>query len=445
METKMMKKSKFLWVLLFWVQTSAWAQTNDAGVDSVVYKIKPGDTLQQLSQKYMQLPVDMTALQKSNQLSDINRLSINAELRIPRHMLKYNPSSATVMGIACASPIRVNDKALSNGDMLREGAVIDVPPECNVALLLEDGSSVRLPSGATLKLTTLRKNLIESAPQVRLDLIKGRIELDVNKKGRTPTTPFEIHTPLSVMGVRGTEFRVGFSPDDSSAQVEVLEGIVQTQGSSDNQAKNITEGLGVPLSSEGKALDIEKLLPPPTFASAQNTTGAPPSFVVQLSAIEQANYYVAQIAGTANFSGPSKRENLLAPEIFIDRLSKQATFYQLTSISNSGLMGTTQNYGFCTPAPDSASARCAVVFDAPLASNAPISFLLTHTDNNVTKPTVDVKNLRAKNGRFAIQGLAAGHYKWKLSYPASAKSPQTQHETLVEQSGAFELITLLPN
>ena len=133
--------------------------------------------------------------------------------------------------------------------------------------MLEDGSIIRLPSSASLKITTLRKNAIESAPEVRLDLTRGRVELDVHK-GRAKTTPFEIRTPLSIMGVRGTEFRVGYSPEDNAGQVEVLGGIVQTRGSADAQGRPITKGLGVPIDADGKALAIEKLLAPPAFESA---------------------------------------------------------------------------------------------------------------------------------------------------------------------------------
>ncbi len=440
-----MNKSKKIWLFMFLAQSVCFAQQADIEPEVFVYKVKSGDTLQQISLKYLQQPVDVAALKKLSRITNIDQIAVGTELRIPRHMLRYTPSNATVMSIACASQIRVNDKMLNNGDALREGAVIEVPPECNVTLLLEDSSSVRLPSGATLKITTLRKNLIESAPQVRLDLLRGRIELDVNKKKRSPTVPFEIHTPLSVMGVRGTEFRVGYSPEDQTAQVEVLDGIVQTQGSASDEAKAITQGLGVPLDSDGKLLDIEKLLSPPIFLSAQNTTGAPPSFVVQLSPVQQANYYTAQIANTANFSGQTKHQNLLASEIFIDRLNKQATFYQLTSVSNSGLVGTPKNYAFCMPSPDSTVPRCAIVFDAPLASNSAISFSLSSLNEKPETPTVDVANLKAKNGRFAIHGLPAGHYKWRLSYPSMINDTRQNKVTFVEQSGSFELIALVPN
>jgi len=420
-----------------------WAQTAEAPADFITYKIKSGDTFNLFAKKYLQAPVDLGAIQKYNQLRDINQLAIGSELRVPRHMLKHTLSKATVMSISCATPIRMaNSKPLAIGMALREGAVIDVPAECHVALLLEDSSVIRLPSGAALKLTTLRKNLLESAPEVQLDLSRGRIELDVNKQGRTPSIPFEVRTPISVMGVRGTEFRVGYSPEDKAGQVEVLGGIVETKGSADAKSRPITSGLGVPVDGDGKALAIEKLLPPPRFASAQATQGNNPSYVVQLQPVPLAEYYIANNAATANLSGTRGTENLLAPEVFIPRLTKQAVFYQLTSVSASGLVGTEHFYAFCATPADATTARCGAMFDAPLADNAPIVFSLSRLNDGQAQAIVHTKTLQAKNGRFAVQGLPAGHYQWQLSYDLPASSSTPASDTTVRQSGTFELIAL---
>lgn len=408
----------------------------------IVYKIKTGDTFHQLAQKYMQAPVDTAAVQKANQLSDINRLTVGSELRIPRRMLKHTPAKATVMSISCANPIRlVNNKPLAVGMALREGAILEVPPECHVSLLLEDSSIIRLPSGANLKIAVLRKNSIESVPEVRLDLTQGRIELDVNKN-RGDKAPFEVRTPLSVMGVRGTEFRVGYSPDEQSGQVEVLGGLVETRGRSDANSQPIGKGFGVPINSAGNSEAIEKLLPPPTYVGHQITSGKTPSYVVQLSPIPQANYYIANTAATANLSGTRNAENLLAPELFIPRLTKQSVFYQLTSVSNTGLVGTEQYYAFCAPSTEASGARCSAVFDAPLADNSPITFSLSRMKDEVMQQMVQTQNLQARNGRFSVQGLPPGHYHWTLSYAVPQSGSSSANDNTVRQSGAFELIAL---
>ena len=427
---------------------TAFTQNKDVTEEAtvIVYKIKAGDTFNTLVSKYLQQPVDMAAIQKANQLQNINFLPVGAELLIPRHIVKQSASKATIMGLSCATTIRLapSSKTLSIGSIVREGAIIDVPPECHVSLLLEDGSIIRLPSSASLKITTLRKNALETAPEVRLDLTRGRVELNVNK-GRSKTTPFEIRTPLSIMGVRGTEFRVGYSPEDQAGQVEVLGGIVQTRGSADEQARAITKGLGVPIDGDGKALGIEQLLAPPAFETAQATAGAQPSFVAKLTPVPLASHYIADNANTANLTGNRSSQNLLAPELFIPRVTKQATFYQLTSVSASGLMGTERLYAFCAAPSDGTQARCSAVFDAPLADGSPISFSLSRLADGSHQQLVNTQSLQARNGRFAIQGLPAGHYNWVLSYAMTKTPDSPASETVIHQSGEFELITLLAN
>jgi hypothetical protein len=443
----MMNKTAAL-ILATCISGLSLAQTKDGAddVSYITYKIKAGDTFNQFAQKYLQQPVDLNEIYKANPIKSIDLLPIGAELNIPRHMLKQRPSKATVMSLSCNAPIRqqgTTNKHLTVGSVITEGAIIEVPAECHVSLLLEDGSVIRLPSSASLKITTLRKNALEPAPEVRLDLTKGRVELDVHK-GRAKSTPFEVRTPISIMGVRGTEFRVGYSPEDQAGQVEVLGGTVQTRGRADAKANAITGGLGVPIDGNGKALAIEKLLPPPRYESAIATAGNNPSYVAKLTPVERAHYYVADNANTANLTGNRSSQNLLAPELFIPRLTRQATFYQLTSVSESGLVGSERHYAFCAPGADKPQ-RCSAIFDAPLADATPITFTLAQQTGNTDQTLVSTDKLQAKNGRFAIQGLPVGHYKWTLSYVLPQASDAVGTPTVIKQSGAFELLILSPS
>jgi hypothetical protein len=430
----------FVFLLSACLAVIAGAQSKDNNDETsvVVYRIKSGDTLHQFALKYLQQPVNMAAIQAANPQLNLDRLKIGTEVTIPRLLIKHTPSKATIMGLSCGTAIRVGDaaKPLAIGSVLHEGAVIEVPAECHVALLLEDGSIIRLPSSATLKITSLRKNALEAAPEVRLDLARGRVELDV-QKGRAKTTPFEIRTPLSIMGVRGTEFRVGYSPEEHAGQVEVLGGVVQTRGTADAQSNAITKGLGVPIDATGKALAIEKLLDAPVFVNVQRTPDTPPSYAVKLAPVPKAHYYVANLTNTANLAGQKHTQQLLSPEIFIPSLTPQASFYQLSSVSQTALVGTERVYGFCASAA-AQSPRCSAIFDASLANTNPISFLLTRTINDGREEVVNTQGLQARNGRFAIRGLPSGKYNWMLSYPMT----QAGTTTTIQQSGEFELIVI---
>jgi hypothetical protein len=440
------KTMKTLVVLLGVLLSAVASAENKDGSNEpsfIAYKIKAGDTLNRIAHQYLVQPLDLDAIKKANRPQSLDILKVGAELSIPRHLVKTSPSKATIMGLSCATSIRVGNssKALTVGTQVSEGALIEVPAECHVSLLLEDGSIIRLPSSAALKISTLRKNALETAPEVKLDLARGRVELDVNK-GRSKLTPFEVRTPISIMGVRGTEFRVGYSPEDQAGQVEVLGGTVQTRGNTDANAQAITKGLGVPINADGKSLGVETLLDPPAFAVAKATAGSAPSFVVKLTAPPQASYFVADSSNTANLTGQRSSQHLLSPELFIPRLTPQLTFYLLTSVSETGLVGTERTYGFCTPLTDSKEARCSALFEAPLADGVAISFQLSKTINGVTHQLVDTQTLHARFGRFAIQGLPAGRYQWRMSYPLAEAPHASNSHPVIRQSGSFELITL---
>ena len=440
------KTMKTLVVLLGVLLSAVASAENKDGSNEpsfIAYKIKAGDTLNRIAHQYLVQPLDLDAIKKANRPQSLDILKVGAELSIPRHLVKTSPSKATIMGLSCATSIRVGNssKALTVGTQVSEGALIEVPAECHVSLLLEDGSIIRLPSSAALKISTLRKNALETAPEVKLDLARGRVELDVNK-GRSKLTPFEVRTPISIMGVRGTEFRVGYSHEDQAGQVEVLGGTVQTRGNTDANAQAITKGLGVPINADGKSLGVETLLDPPAFAVAKATAGSAPSFVVKLTAPPQASYFVADSSNTANLTGQRSSQHLLSPELFIPRLTPQLTFYLLTSVSETGLVGTERTYGFCTPLTDSKEARCSALFEAPLADGVAISFQLSKTIDGVTHQLVDTQTLHARFGRFAIQGLPAGRYQWRLSYPLAEAPHASNSHPVIRQSGSFELITL---
>lgn len=437
----MMNKRTIALLSLFALATGH-TQTKDSADEQtfIAYTIKEGDTFSKISRKYLRHPIDFESVKRANGIPNLDQLAIGASLNIPRNAVKHYSSKAVVMSVSCASPIRLpnSDKLLTVGSTLSEGAVVSIPAECHASLLLGDGSIVRLPSGATLKVTTLRKNALESAPEVRFDLTQGRVELDVHK-GREKSVPFEIRTPLSIMGVRGTEFRVGYSPESQSGQVEVLGGIVQTRGFADSKSASITKGYGVPIDETGKSLGIEKLLAAPTYMNATTTDGNQPAYVIQLESVPHASYYIADSSASANLTGSRMSQKLLAPELFVPKLSKQATFYQFTSISSSGLAGVERQYAFCAAALDAKMARCNALFDVPLADGAPISFALHKSEAH--QPIIDTKNLSARHGRFAIQGLPEGQYTWSLTYSMKNNGAA---DTTIHQSGSFELIAISP-
>lgn len=411
----------------------------------LIYKIQQGDTLSELSRKYLRQPADLEMIRQMNHLRSVDLLPTGELLKLPRQVVKQSPSPATVVSLSCGREIKSGTplKSLTVGSVLNEGAIVDIPSECHVALLLEDSSIIRLPSSAAIKITTLRKNALEPSPEVQLDLVRGRIELDVNKS-RAKSTPFEVRTPLSMTGVRGTEFRVGYSPSNQTGQVEVLGGTVQAMGASDTQPRAVTKGQGIPFDSTGKSLPIENLLNAPPFDRADPVNRKEHIYMLRFIKRDKAKHYLIDSSDTANLMGRRVTKTVQTPETLTPSLDQDAAFYQLTAVSQAGLIGAPRVYGFCGVAGSAKSARCRAVFESPLSDGAMISFSLVKHALGTTQELVSTKKLQARNGRFTIEGLPAGHYSWSMAYTTAINLSESQDAIArsTQQSGSFDLIVI---
>lgn len=435
-----MSKTRLSWLcatVLLGFAHNGFTQTATPNVQTaeqsfVTYVVKPGDTLNRILSQYILPTADRANILQTNGLTNEHRISVGTTLRFARADLRFRPALAKVMSLSCEQPIVSGPTAapLSVGSDVTEGAVIRVPADCQVSLAIEDGSVIRLPSSATLQFTALRINALESLPEVRLDLLRGRVEVSV-RKNRSTSTPFEVNTPKAVMGVRGTEFRVGYDPEGDTAQVEVITGTVAAQGGQDTQSLSVVKGFGVPFDKKGQALGLESLLPAPAFVSAQKITARVPAQWVNFEASTLAKAYVVDSASTANLSGVRYSQVVQEPRVAVGRLDDNAVFYQFAAISRSGLQGQTRQYGFCQPIN---TQRCNVVFDVPLANGIPMTITLQREQAGVTTPVIQAHTIEAKNGRFLVQGLPIGRYEWALTYPFK--------QTPVTQTGSFDLQVL---
>jgi hypothetical protein len=257
------------------------------------------------------------------------------------------------------------------------------------------------------------------------------VEISV-KKNRSRNTPFEVTTPKAVMGVRGTEFRVGYSPDDETAQVEVLTGTVSAQGGQDAVGQNVEKGYGLPIDARGRAQDLEQLLPPPQFESTRRIMPPTPGRWLNLAPMVEAKTYVASSASTANLGGTRYTQTLKDPRVPVGYLDDNALFYEFMAIAQSGLYGQPIRYGFCQPT--SASERCNVIFDVPLADGVPMTIDLDRVQTQTATSVIKGHTIKARLGRFSVQNLPPGRYQWTLRHLIRT--------TEVSQTGPFELVAI---
>jgi hypothetical protein len=421
-------------LLLVWVSGWAMAQDKNADADTHIrYTLKPGDMLFALAQQYLQNPSDLETVARINRIGNIHRVPVGKVILIPRELLKYVPATAQVSFLRCRNVLRLDGpqaQTITLGTTLTEGAVLRIPPGCQFSMTFEDNTTVRLLSGAVVKLTTLRRNVFDPSPEVKLDLLDGRIHLNVPNKRPPGDAPFQVTTPTSVAGIRGTQFRVGFVSRNQSSQVEVRTGAVAAKGQTERNAQLALDNQGVPISNSGIALPLEPLLPAPKFASLQ-TPGTTATLVFQ--APPQAARYQLSTADDANFSFLLSDDQTDQTQVAVPDLSAKARFFQWSSISNTGLMGHTADYAICQGYQKVNAWRCNVPFNFDGYINPHL--LLQKIDANAPLTVMDAPIRRTEDNLLVFRGLPSGLYRWVLEY-------EFMPGKKAKQEGQFELIAI---
>lgn len=429
----------WLGVLTCWLAMTSHASAQPVPVpdsDHLVYQMQPGDTLLGLVAKHMQGTDALKRLLQSNSLANANRISVGHKINIPRDLLKYTPSTATVTRLNCKSVIQIDGNAsapIQMGTVLSEGAVLRIPAGCQFGLTLEDESMLRLMSGAVIKLKTLRRNAFETSPEVKIELLDGRMEIDVPRKRQSNDAPFQVLTPTSVAGVRGTEFRVGFDARQRTSQVEVKVGAVGARGGQEKAEKRAQTGEGVAIAANGQSFDIEKLLSAPRYSKAE-AQGSSKDWLLKFEADPLADRFMLLTAEDANFSAPVTESQPKESQVLATELDVKPVFYQWASVSTSGLMGSSQDYAVCKGYKRLEQWRCNVPFNMAGFANPHLHFQKVDPRGQ----TVDLINgpIQANvNNLLVFRGLPSGVYRWRIQHDVSASMKAAIN-------GQFELVAI---
>jgi hypothetical protein len=246
--------------------------------------------------------------------------------------------------------------------LLEEGMSIDeqegvkTSPSAFVSLSLGDGSRVVLPSSSHI---TLRLNRQQPIPQLSLE--QGQVESYVIKRD-SDYDRFQILTPVGVLGVRGTHFRV--RNDDQASLVEVLNGQVAVSrdeqsatGSKPRATKlgvdksagpvpgevQVMARQGLRIQRQGALKPVE-LLPAPQLLGQSGQSGKLPYWRLIMRPLPGAQRYRAQVATDKEFRDIKQEQFSSTPEISFSGL--KAFFYhvRLSAFDEQGLEGETGVY-----------------------------------------------------------------------------------------------------
>ncbi len=110
------------------------------------------------------------------------------------------------------------------GMSLGEGDIIKTGKASWITMKFDDDKDLKLSQNSRIDITTLSGSPQSKDDQTRLQLWNGKIWVDIQKTLNVDSK-FEIKTPTSIAGVRGTKFFVGY--EDEKLDIGVITGKVQ--------------------------------------------------------------------------------------------------------------------------------------------------------------------------------------------------------------------------
>lgn len=212
------------WPLL--LATALWLAA-PAQAGEVQYRVQEGDTLIALGESLLRQPRDWVQLQRLNRVENPRRIPVGTLLRIPLALLRPEPLTAEVATVV--GDARVDGRPVEAGTRIAAGAALATGADGQMTLTLPDGTQLMLPARSSAQIRTLQGYTGAEGQDFSLDLEDGRVESRVVPQ-RGPAARYRVDTPTAVIGVRGTEFRVGYDAASSTARAEVTEGVVGVAG-----------------------------------------------------------------------------------------------------------------------------------------------------------------------------------------------------------------------
>lgn len=244
---------------------SASAQNKLTSERTITHQVLAGDTLEQLSRRYLGDGSLWPALQSHNGVSSPYRLKPGSLLEIPLQLMRAATASVDyVQGTAHIQRSGASTAA-TRGMPLQEGDRLKLDPDAFVAVKLADGSTVRVQAASQVQLSQLRRRGRAGSLQSVLEVEQGGIEVKVPGKPDAYRR-LDVLTPVAATSVRGTEFDVQLAKDGSSTTAVLngrvaLQSLLDTEGS--RPAALLSPQTGVRVNANGQVLAITDLLPAP--------------------------------------------------------------------------------------------------------------------------------------------------------------------------------------
>ena len=240
-----------------WVQDRRVPAPANAGT-IVEYRVQRGDTLVEL----LRDGADWQSVQRANNIADPKRLQPDSLLRIPANLLREQPALAEVVhAYGSVTVIRASTETalpLTSGENLAAGDVVRTGAQSSATLRFVDGARVLLRPDSELKIERLARS--RGGASTTLHLQRGSADSVVPPAhGASAPSRYEMRTPHTNLGVRGTEFRT--AANGAATRLEVLEGKVGARAAARPSTTEASIAAGFGMVGATNGISAAKALP----------------------------------------------------------------------------------------------------------------------------------------------------------------------------------------
>jgi len=320
----------------------AQAETND---EILIYRTKKGDTLQSLAAKWFVKPGDWRLAQALNTIKDPANIPAGTQLRIRASWVKTNPIQAELY--AFRGTVRITrggeSQIATKGMKLAEGDIVETGANGFATLTLPDESLVSLPSASRVRLARLREVPMSNSIDRRFTLETGRSEAKVTPMAN-PASRFLISTPVAVAAVRGTEFRVTYTPSELKQVTEVTEGKVGVARHGTAPETLVRAEFGNIATANGMSRPIALLAAP--FVDQPERLQNREVVTFRLGQVPGATRYLVELAADAAFKDRLAAQEITGTEAAFEDVEDGQLFVRVSAIDGTGLTGRRATYNF---------------------------------------------------------------------------------------------------
>lgn len=411
-----------------------------------VYVVANGDSLWNITSKFLTKIDYYTQLQKLNNIKYPKRIQPGSVIRIPMEWIKHTPASAKISFIQGENLLVRNkiSSPLTASTSLILGDEIRTSDKSSVTVVFADGSEMVLFKNTIIAFDHLSSYGKTGMVDTRVSVIQGKVETNA-RKNKGPGSRLDISTPSAISSVRGTMYRVSNTQKNIST-VEVIEGTVAVAGEKSNNSIKVATGQGTRIEKGTEPTKPVPLLSPPNILTTQTFFEQAP--VIKWDSLDKAQRYNIQVSPQKDFKSIIWGQLTTDTTIVLPKLNDAMYYYRITAIDSLGIEGKPAYKNFTL----NLSPRAPQLKNTPerILGNNTLSMLhwessLDPVDRYKIEISKDeqftqlVLNKSMTGNQLALpNNLEFGHYYWRVSSIADAEKGPASAPLMFDWTTAIE-------